>query len=279
MSQQPGYKSKFTFADTEYLHMTKKDRRVAGQSALRQFPSLEHILKLTGSIQITSEIDQRDRALIALTTMTGIRDTALATLPFNSFNDHDLTISQNPRNGVETKFSKNITTAILNFDNNLIEYFLAWVQTLKAKNWNAAAPLFPRSKLEQGEESILFAISTTVIPEFWSGADCVRAIFKKRAKTAGMPYYPPHCFKHFAIAHALLYCKSGEEIKALSQNFGHEHVATTFASYGTQPDNKFLNTLRKIDFSGTPQKSTDDKINELTNIMETIAKTVLTSKH
>ena len=275
LSQQPGYKSKFSLTDTEYLHMTKKDRRVAAQSTPRQFPSLEHILKLADSIQITSEIDRRDRAVIALTAMTGIRDDALASLPFANFNEQTRTIYQNPRTGVETKFSKNMATVILIFHDNLMNYFLDWVHALRAKNWDAKAPLFPSSKREHGEESILFTLSTSVIPEFWKGADRIRDIFKKRAETAGVPYFPPHCFKHFAIVRALAYCKTGEEIKAVSQNFGHENVATTLRSYGNFQPDQLSNILCKMNFSGEPRKSSDEKMDEVLQLIQQM-KTKLT---
>ena len=44
-------------------------------------------------------------------------------------------------------------------------------------------------------------------------------------------------------------CKTPEEFKAWSQNLGHEHVATTFTSYGSVPSHRqaeIFETLRAV---------------------------------
>ena len=67
----------------------------------------------------------------------------------------------------------------------------------------------------------------------WNDASPVRAIFKEAFARAGLPYFPPHALRH-TLGHLMqTACRSPREIKAWSQNLGHENVATTLTSYGT----------------------------------------------
>ena len=58
-------------------------------------------------------------------------------------------------------------------------------------------------------------------------------------------------------------CKTGEVMKAISQNFGHEHIATTFSSYGNYDPQRLSEILKNLDFSGKPSESLEDKVDRL----------------
>lgn len=62
-------------------------------------------------------------------------------------------------------------------------------------------------------------------------------------------------------------CKTGEEIKAISQNFGHDHVATTFNSYGNHNPDKLSEILTNMDSSVEPSISRDEKIDEIYELL------------
>ena len=66
----------------------------------------------------------------------------------------------------------------------------------------------------------------------WSSASPIRAIFKEAFAAAGLPYFNPHSFRKTLALLGGRICKTPEEYKAWSQNLGHEHVLTTFSSYG-----------------------------------------------
>ena len=161
-----------------------------------------------------------------------------------------------------------MATVLLVFDEKLWDYFIEWIRALQSRKWDAKAPLFPQSKLVHGENSALFVRAIDVMPEYWSGENCVRDIFVKRAVSANLPYYSPHAFKHFAIAQALQYCKNGEEIKAISQNFGHEDVGTTLRVYGNYQPEQLSYILRRMKFFGEPLKSLDEKMDEILRQMK-----------
>jgi integrase len=263
LSWQPSYKSKITPDVVGYLKMSEKDERIATQYIPRQYPPLEYVVKLADSIEVNSEIDLRDRALISFTLLSGMRDKAIVTLPLGCFDEENLTISQDPRQGVQTKFSKYISSTIFRFDEKLVEYVQGWVKHLKGKGYGSRDPFFPRSKTGHGEGNLSFEPATEVEPVFWQGTGGIREIFKKRSQEAGLPYYPPHTLRHLAVRLALRSCKTGEQIKAISQNFGHEHIATTLSSYANYDPETLSEILKNLDFSGKPSESLENKVDRL----------------
>jgi integrase/recombinase XerD len=90
LSLQPGYKSKIIATEICYLKISDSDERIGGQTEGKRYPDIEYVLGLTESIVINNEVDMRDRALISFAALTGIRDTALATLPIGCI---DITMS------------------------------------------------------------------------------------------------------------------------------------------------------------------------------------------
>ena len=57
-------------------------------------------------------------------------------------------------------------------------------------------------------------------------------MFKDAFAAAGLPYFNPHSFRKTLALLGGQRCRTPEEYKVWSQNLGHEHVLTTFCSYG-----------------------------------------------
>jgi integrase/recombinase XerD len=265
--REPGYKNRIKPNAIDYLKITEREERMASQSVPRNYPSLEYVRQLVEAIVIHNEIDLRDRAMISFTLLTGMRDKAIASLPLACFDDETLVIVQNPRLGVETKFAKLIPTMLFRFDEKMFGFVIEWSQYLKAKGFGSQDPLFPRAKLDQGNGNLSFQSPTEVEAKFWHGAGRIREIFRQRSQQAGLPYYPPHTFRHLAINLAVKACKNGEEIKAISQNFGHEFVATTFGTYGNYAPSRLTEIIKEMDFSGKPQPTMKDEIREIKELL------------
>src|SRR5579859_2530260 len=208
LAREKGFKSRIKLNDVDYLSINRKEGRVATQGSFRDFPAFDYVKNLVNSITIQNEIDQRDRALICFTLLSGMRDKAIATLPLGCFNHETLVITQNPRKGVETKFSKWVPTTLFRFDEEMVGYVLEWLKHLEAKGFSTKAPLFPRSKLSQGKGQLTFEKATQVEPKFWQGTGAIREIFKRRSENAKLPYHHPHTFRHLAVMLALKACKS-----------------------------------------------------------------------
>lgn len=268
LSFQPGYKTKIAPNDIEYLNILQKEEREATQYVPRNYPPLEYVKKLVDSIKISSEVDMRDRALISFTLLSGMRDNAIVTLPLSCFDVETLVVSQNPKKEVKTKFSNYISSMLFNFDDEMLSYVVEWAKYLRTKGFGSQDPLFPRSKLAPGEGSLSFEVATDVEPKFWKGTGSIRAIFKSRAETAGLRYHAPHTFRHLAVDLALKFCKSGEQIKAISQSFGHKHIALTLSSYANYNPQRLADILKSLDFSGEPMETLEEKVDSLREMIK-----------
>ena len=268
LAWQPGYRSRVRPDMVGFLRASEKEVRMATQTTPRNYPQLDYVLKLANSVRGATEIDRRDRALIGFTLSSGMRDKAIVTLPLGCFDEATLIVSQNPRKGVQTKFAKLIHTTLFQFDKELLTYVLEWVRHLKAKGFGSQDPLFPRAKLTQGTNGLSFELPTEVEPVYWHGTGGIRAVFKRRAERAGLPYFPPHTFRHLTVHLALKSCKTGEQIKAVSQNLGHEHIATTLADYANLTPQQLSNVIQGIDFSKQAAGLDDQKLEAIRKILD-----------
>lgn len=232
LSMQSGYKSKIKADEIVYLRLSKADNKIATSSKMPKYPSLNYIQKMC-SFEVENEIDRRDRALVAFTALSGMRDLAIISLPIGCFDPVKLLIEQDPAQGVKTKFSKIIYTTLFQFDPQLVAYILDWYKYLKEqKLFDNTNPLFPSTLIRQASKTEHSFISAGIDKTFWSDAGSMRKLFKARATQMGLEYYSPHKFRHFAISEANKYALGAEQMKAISQNVGHERLTTTFYGYG-----------------------------------------------
>jgi site-specific recombinase XerD len=80
LAGQPGYKSRLQYSDADYFNLSDKDRRIAMARREPSGPTLEQVKHLIAKMPIDSEIERRNRALIAFTLLTGARDSAIASM-------------------------------------------------------------------------------------------------------------------------------------------------------------------------------------------------------
>jgi integrase len=127
---------------------------------------------------------------------------------------------------VNTKFRKQITTALLPINKQMEQEVLAWVEFLiKTLKFEPTHPLFPATNVKQNKERFEFEV-VGLSTRTWSTAASVRQVFKHAFERVGLPYFPPHTFRHM-VAKWGTENLSQQEMKALSQNLGHDHIMTT----------------------------------------------------
>ena len=80
LSREPGYKSRIQYSDADYFSLSGKDSRIATARRERAAPTLEQIKHILLAMPVDTEIERRDRALIAFTLLTGARDGAVASM-------------------------------------------------------------------------------------------------------------------------------------------------------------------------------------------------------
>lgn len=232
LSQQP--KSKINQTHIGFLNLSRKESQIATRVRKIDVPTFDEVMQVLESITGETEVEKRDRALIAFTLLTGARISAIVSLRMKNFDRRRLVVEQDPASGVKTKFSKQIITVFFPLPSEKpLQYFLEWFDYLdQTKGFSSNQPLFPATKLEQGKESVSYYSTGMVEPALWSNANPARKIFEKRFKGADVPYYHPHTLRHLIVKEFVKTRLTEEEKKAISQNLGHEDVGTTFGSYG-----------------------------------------------
>lgn len=109
LAGQPGYKSRISYSDAEYFNLSAKETRVAKARREERVPTLEQIRRLFCIMPANTELERRDRALVAFTILTGVRDRATASIKLKHVDLDQGRIIQDARQ-VNTKFSKTFVT-------------------------------------------------------------------------------------------------------------------------------------------------------------------------
>lgn len=233
LAWRPGFRSKIHIPDTEYFRPALRDGTRAKARKLRDFPSLEQIRAVIAGMPTATVLERRNRALIAFTILTGIRDDALASLSLCHVDlAHTPPLVRQEPDRVRTKFGKAINTYFFPLDEVWVQIVREWVAELRGPHLFAPTdPLFPRTRVGVGAERSFRAEG--IARRHWSSAAAIRRIFREAFAAGGLPYFPPHSFRH-TLGHLMqTACRTPEQIKAWSQNLGHENVGTTLTSYGT----------------------------------------------
>ena len=141
-----------------------------------------------------TEIDRRNRALIAFTLLTGARDSAIASMKLKHVDLSKECVYQDARE-VKTKFSKTFTTYFLPVGDEIQKIVIDWVVYLhEGKLWGNDDPLFPATRMEQNDEYHFKAVGLD--RKHWSTATPIRTIFRKAFEGVGLPYFNPHSFRN-----------------------------------------------------------------------------------
>lgn len=230
LAGQPGYKSRIRYTDTEYFNLSEKDTRVATARRERTAPTIEQVKHVLANMPADTDINRRNRALIAFTLLTGARDRAIASLKVKHFDLAAGCIHQDARE-VDTKFSKTFITYFFPVGDVVLGIVADWVRHLReVLLWGNDDPLFPATQVAVGATRQFEARGLRRV--HWSSAAPIRAIFREAFQAAGLPYFNPHSFRNTLVHLGETVCQTPEQFKAWSQNLGHEGVLTTFYSYG-----------------------------------------------
>lgn len=248
LAGQPGYKSRISYPDAEYFNLSTKETRIAKATRPARVPTLEQIRHVIQAMPASTDIEQRDRALIAFTILTGARDGAVASFKLRHIDIAEGRIDQDARE-VRTKFAKSFVTTFFPVGDDIRTVVADWVVHLRMdKLWGLDDPLFPATKVAVGDNLRFGAVGLD--RKHWSGAGPIRGIFKSAFAAADLPYFNPHSFRKTLALLGGQKCKTPEEYKAWAQNLGHEDVLTTFRSYGDVSGYRQVEIMRSFAESG-----------------------------
>jgi integrase len=231
LAGQPGYKARLQYSDADYFNLSEKDARIATAQRERKAPTLEQVKHVIETMPEGSEIERRNRVLVAFTLLTGARDSAIASMKLKHIDLIENCVHQDARE-VKTKFSKTFTTYFFPVGDGIREIVAEWVRFLREeKLWGNDDPLFPATRIAIGATR-QFEVAG-LEREHWSSAEPIRKVFREAFGRAGLPYFHPHSLRKTLARLGEEVCNSPEEFKAWSQNLGHEQVLMTFLSYGS----------------------------------------------
>jgi hypothetical protein len=164
----------------------------------KEFPTLRQRPRHP-SMPATTDIERRDRALIAFAILTGARDGAIASFKLRHIDIVEGKLDQDARD-VRTKFSKSFVSSFFPVGDDIRAIVVDWVNYLRHdKLWGPDDPLFPMTKVAVGPD-LRFA-AAGLDRKHWSSASPIRAIFKQAFAAAGLPYFNAHSFpKHAGAA-------------------------------------------------------------------------------
>ncbi len=246
LAGQQGYKSKISYSDADYFNPSANDARIATASREQRAPSLEQVRLVIASMPAGSDIEKRDRALIAFILLTAARDDAVASLSLKHV-DMDRRLLDQDARSVRTKNRKTFPTWFFPIGDDIEAIVREWKGYLEeALFFGPDDPLFPKTRIGLNEGQ--FA-PVGLERAHWSNADPIRRIFRESFESAGLPYFNPHSLRTTLIRLGMTACKGDvEAFKAWSQNIGHKDVMTTLTSYGAVPRDRqetIMEGLRK----------------------------------
>ena len=258
LAQQPGYKSQLNYTDADYFNLSDKDTRIATARRERPVPTMDQIKHTLARMPGGTDIERRDRALVAFTLLTGTRDTALASIKLKHVDLAAGSVFQDARE-VKTKFSKSFTTFFFPVGDEVLQIVADWITYLRvAKLWGNDDPLFPSTLIEVGASRHFEA--TGLLRGHWQTASPIRAIFRAAFTAAGLPYFNPHSFRNTLVQLGQARCQNPEQFKAWSQNLGHEGVLTTFLSYGSVAPRRQGEIIKTLAAPAMPHAQGDQKL-------------------
>ena len=179
LAWQPGYKSRLQYSDAEYFNLSDKDTHIATAQRQQKVPTLEQIEHVIKTMPADTDIERRNRALVAFTLMTGARDSAIASMKLKHVDLITNSVNQDARE-VKTKFSKTFNTFFFPVGEEVRKIVAAWVAYLpNEKLWGNDDPLFPATHISLGANRQFEVAGLT--RKHWSNATPIRTIFRQAA--------------------------------------------------------------------------------------------------
>lgn len=245
---------KHLIASLSVFEPTEEDKRLAKRLTYVEYPTLAEFEKII-DFEETSITDKRDKAILAFLYISCARINAVATATLNLIDLKKMIFKQDPLEGVKTKRQKHIITKLMPFDEKYFDILKNWVEYLKQEqSFKDNDPLFPKIKTYNKVEKIE--------TKFMDGEGEYNKMLEKRCINAGCQKYNPHAFRHFGIHEALKKVRTGTQLKALSQNVGHEDITTILEQYAKMKPEIYMSVVDNMIRVKANNRIIDDMTNE-----------------
>ncbi len=130
LADRPGYKSRISYSDAAYFRISEKEERIARAVREQPVPTVQQIHAVLVAMPCETDIQLRNRALVAFTLLTGIRDGALISLKIKHVDLARGEVDLDARE-VKTKFAKSFRTCFFPVGGQARRIVEAWVAFLR----------------------------------------------------------------------------------------------------------------------------------------------------
>ena len=238
LAEQPGYKARIKRTDCDYFRPTANDARIATARRDRPAPDVETVRRLVRAMPSETDVQKRDRALIAFALLSGARDDAIASLNIGHVDLERRTVFQDARM-VRTKNRKTFTSGFFPVGADFEQIVADWIEHLQVTmHYGPDDPLFPSTQMAIGSGGGFEAVGLE--RRHWKSEAAIRRIFRAALEAQGQPYFYPHLLRKTITRLGQKTVQTPEEEKSWSQNLGHENLRTTINSYGEIPEHRQL---------------------------------------
>ena len=163
LAQQAGYKSRFNYPDADYFNLSEKDTRIAGAKRNKSVATLEQITHVLEQMPHVTDLEKRNRALMAFTILTGARDKAITSFKIKHVDLIKGSVFQDAKE-VKTKFGKTFTTYFFPVGELPIQILTEWLAHLKTELlFSPDDPLFPKTKVANTKDKKFSACGLTAL--------------------------------------------------------------------------------------------------------------------
>jgi len=239
------------------LRLKRKERTASKARKARPIATIAQIKTAIEAMPKTSAVERRNRALIALTIVSGARDGAIISMRVKHIDLIQKEVHQDP-NEVDTKAGKQIYTWFFPVGDFFIEEIEDYIGFLKSDlDFTSNDYLFPATKRGHDENDQFCRAGLT--RDRWANAQSMRKVFRDAFMAVDLPYFNPHSFRNTLMALAYEMNLSGEELKAWSQNLGHEKLDTSVNTYGSVSMDRQKTCILALHDPGNRKAKTDSE--------------------
>ena len=234
--------------------MSEKDVRTATAKRDVAFPTVEEIERVIKAMPARTDVETRNRALVAFALITAARNAALTSFKVRHVDLACGFVDQDARD-VKTKNSKTFRTYFVPISELATTVVEHWIRFRIENGASGDAPLFPATRTAVGADQRFEVIGLSV--DHWRTTSAVRSIFRAAFERAGLPYSHPHTFRKTLVAFAERTCQGPEQFKAFSQNIGHDSPMATFSAYGAVKVSRQGEIIRELGRQAVPSSDSD----------------------
>jgi integrase len=230
LSEEPGFRQRIRALDAKYFELSKRQKLIMQETPVKRGPSIEDLQKVIRRMPTSTPREWRDKALVALIALTGVRIGAVISLKLRHVRPDFLGIDQIGAE-VGTKQGRSFVSVFMPLGDDICGILKDYVRLLRDHlGFTDDDPLFPASNRLAG---LGHGSLSDVTRLHWESDGSARRIFRSAFEAAGVPYFTPHTSRHSLTNLGLRIAPDIPTFVALSQNLGHKSPLTTLKSYAS----------------------------------------------